>query len=70
MNIDEVIAIITSKRQELSQTASLLVAISGIDASGKSTMAQQVVEGLKSQGLNAALIGLDAWHHPPEKRFN
>lgn len=70
MNIDEVIEVITSRQRELSQTASLLVAISGIDASGKSTIARQVVESLKSQGLNAVLIGLDTWHHPPEKRFN
>ena len=70
MNIDRVIEIITSRRQELSLKASLLVAISGIDGSGKSTMAQQIVERLKSRGLNAVSIGLDAWHHPPEKRFN
>jgi uridine kinase len=70
MNTDEVIELIASRRQELSRTASLLVAISGIDASGKSTLARQIVEGLKSQGLNAAMIGLDAWHHPSEKRFN
>lgn len=70
MNIDQVTEIITSRRQELSTKDSLLVALSGIDGSGKSTMAQQVVERLRSQGLNAALIGLDAWHHPPEKRFN
>ena len=70
MDIDQVVDIITSRRQELSQKICLLTAISGIDGSGKSTMARQVVEGLESRGLNAALIGLDAWHHPPEKRFN
>jgi len=70
MNIDQVIEIITFRRQEFSPQASLLAAISGIDGSGKSTMARQVVERLKSQGLIVALIGLDAWHHLPEKRFN
>ncbi|HEU0046656.1 MAG TPA: hypothetical protein VFQ43_03495 [Nitrososphaera sp.] len=70
MDIDRVIQIITSRRQELSPKVGLLVAISGIDGSGKSTMAREVAERLKHQGLNAALIGLDAWHHPPEKRFN
>jgi len=70
MDIDQVVEIISSRRQELSQRVSLLVAISGIDGSGKSTIAQQVVGKLKSRGLDAALIGLDAWHHPPEKRFN
>lgn len=70
MNIDQAIEIITSKWRELSPKASLLVGISGIDGSGKSTMARRVVERLKSQGLRASLISLDAWHHPPEKRFN
>lgn len=70
MDIDQAVEIITSRRRELSNRDSLLVAISGIDGSGKSRTAQQVVERLKSRGLNAALIGLDAWHHPPEKRFN
>src|SRR3989442_2382943 len=70
MNIDQVVEIITAGRQELFRKPSLLVGISGIDGSGKSTMAQQIVESLKRQGLNAALIGVDAWHHPPEKRFN
>jgi uridine kinase len=69
MNIDQAIEIITERQQEL-RPAALLVAFSGIDGSGKSTIAQQVRERLESRGLNAALIGLDAWHHLPEKRFN
>ena len=70
MNLDQVVEIITSRRRELAPQASSLVAISGIDGSGKSTIAQQVVERLQGRGLNAVSIGLDAWHHPPEKRFN
>jgi len=70
LNIDQVIKIITSRRRELPAKVSLLVAVSGIDGSGKSTMARHVVEKLKSRGVNAALVGLDAWHYPPEKRFN
>ena len=58
------------RQKELSTDGSLLVAISGIDASGKSTVAQQLVEGLKRRGLNVVLIGLDAWHNLPEERFN
>jgi uridine kinase len=70
MNTDQVVEVITSRRQELASKASLLVAISGIDGSGKSTIARQIVERLKVQGLNAVSIGLDTWHHPPEQRFN
>ncbi len=70
MKIDQVLEIITFRRREFPPKVGLLAAISGIDGSGKSTMARQVVEELKSRGLNAALIGLDAWHNSPEKRFN
>lgn len=49
---------------------SLLVAISGIDGSGKSTIAPRMVERLEERGLHTVLISLDAWHHPPERRFS
>lgn len=70
MNIDQVIEVIHVCRQQRSPEVSLLVALSGIDGSGKSTIAQRVVGGLENRGLNAVSIGLDAWHHPPAKRFS
>lgn len=70
MKIDEALAVITSARQALSPSISLLVALSGIDASGKSTIAQEIVERLRISGLNAILVGLDPWHNAPEKRFS
>ena len=67
---ETIAAAILLRKKELSADLSLLVAISVIDASRKSTFASQFVQKLRKNGLNAVFIGLDAWHNPPEKRFN
>lgn len=46
-----------------------LVAISGIDAAGKGTLAAATAAALEARGLRVALIGLDDWHEPAERRF-
>src|SRR5262249_6204974 len=46
------------------------VAISGIDASGKGTLAAQLEHRLRREGLGVASIGLDPWHHPRAVRFS
>jgi uridine kinase len=48
----------------------LLVAISGIDASGKGTLAAEIERAVRSNGVRVALIGLDPWHHPRSVRFS
>jgi uridine kinase len=52
------------------QAAPLIVAVSGIDASGKSTIARRAVQALAELGINAAIVSVDHWHNPPEKRFS
>lgn len=47
----------------------LLVAMSGIDASGKTRLSVEVAEALRKRGRQVALIRLDPWHRPPEERF-
>ncbi|MFN0277047.1 MAG: uridine kinase [Pyrinomonadaceae bacterium] len=69
MNTDQVIGLIAASRYKLPSNRGLLVAVSGIDGSGKSTITGKIVERLESMGMRSALIGLDAWHNPPEKRF-
>jgi uridine kinase len=44
-----------------------LVAISGIDASGKGTLARRLADAL---GPRAALVGLDPWHAPQTERLD
>src|SRR5215472_11855637 len=46
-----------------------LVAISGIDSSGKGYVASRLAQLLRSQGTNVALIGIDGWLNLPPVRF-
>ncbi len=48
----------------------LLVALSGIDASGKTTLARELEDALASRGFRVALIGADSWHHRASVRFS
>ncbi|MGK7942389.1 MAG: uridine kinase [Crocosphaera sp.] len=61
---------IAEMRSQISINRSLLVAISGIDGSGKGVVANELFNLLKAQGFKIALIGLDPWHHPQNVRFN
>lgn len=49
---------------------SVLVAISGIDASGKGYVTRRLVEALQGAGLRAAGITIDGWLHLPDRRFS
>jgi uridine kinase len=60
---------IRAKSDGRDSRTSLLAAISGIDASGKSTIARQVARDLETHGQRVALIPLDPWHTPPAVRF-
>ncbi len=58
------------RQQEKSDVAPLIVAISGIDASGKSTLARRAAADLNTRGVGTVVISVDDWHNPPEKRFS
>lgn len=47
-----------------------LVALSGIDASGKGAVARALGRDLRERGLAVAHVGIDPWHAPPEVRFS
>ena len=61
---------IFQERPGSSRARPLLVALSGIDASGKSTLARAVEENLSFRGFRVALIAADTWHHPASVRFS
>lgn len=47
-----------------------LIGISGIDGSGKGTVASLLKRELSARGLRVALIGVDPWHNPRRVRFS
>jgi uridine kinase len=67
--IPPVIERILAIRQNSPSDRSLLVALSGIDASGKGFCSRLIVETLLERGVNAVGIGLDPWLNLPEIRF-
>ena len=50
--------------------AARLVAISGIDSSGKGYISSRVAQALTSQSARVALIGIDGWLTLPAVRFS
>ena len=48
---------------------SLLVALSGIDGSGKGYTANLLHWALERRGIHAALVHADDWLSPPRQRF-
>ena len=68
--LNAIATLIHQKRSEILPSQSVLVAISGIDGSGKGYVIAQLVETLQGQGINAVSINLDAWHTPLNIRHN
>lgn len=67
-DLGEVAGLIEARRNEMPMERSLLVGISGIDASGKG-FAAAALAGLL-EGLNAAVINADGWLNLPRVRFD
>jgi uridine kinase len=61
---------VASELRRRRPAGSLLVAVSGIDGSGKTTLSRRLAAQLEALGLRAALIHLDPWHNPPGVRFS
>jgi uridine kinase len=64
-----VVEAISSKRDQTSSSRSLLVAISGIDGSGKGYITRKIVSQVSRARLSVASINIDDWLHLPDKRF-
>ncbi|MBD2695208.1 uridine kinase [Anabaena catenula FACHB-362] len=70
MHIQDLADSILQKQSELSVDRGFLVALSGIDGSGKGYITEKLITALNEQDINAVSINLDAWHKPLIERFN
>lgn len=68
--IESVVESIQRARSDIASQRSVLVAISGIDGSGKGYVTARLVKALSSAGFNAAGINIDGWLNLPHVRFN
>jgi uridine kinase len=67
--IDAATDLITQRRRELEADRALLVAVSGIDGSGKSHVTEALAERLTRDGQRVAAISIDFWQHPQSIRL-
>ena len=70
IDIRTAIEMILAKRHHASADESLLVAVSGIDGSGKGYVTNLIVDGLRQEGLCAVSVNIDGWLNLPSRRFN
>jgi uridine kinase len=61
---------IESMRHRLSWRRAALVAMSGIDASGKGYLSRDLTQRLRECGWQVALINVDGWLRLPHERFS
>ncbi|MDT9294464.1 MAG: uridine kinase [Arthrospira platensis PCC 7345] len=70
INLNDIIDAIAIQRKLLSPQQPVLVAISGIDASGKGYITAQIVQILSQGNLRVASINIDGWLNLPHQRFS
>jgi uridine kinase len=63
------IAAAVRDRALFARPRALLVALSGIDGSGKSALAKSLASAIEREGLRVATIGIDPWQQPQSVRF-
>ena len=68
-NLQAVINRILEVRRTVSPQRSVLVAVSGIDGSGKGYVTAQIVKALQVKGMRTAGINVDGWLNLPHQRF-
>jgi uridine kinase len=64
------IAAIQELRRRIPASRSVLVAVTGIDGSGKGYIAARLAEAFRATGVRTAEIGVDGWLNLPERRFS
>lgn len=70
MILKPLIEAILVKREKMPNEQSLLVGISGIDASGKGFISAKLAKQLENKGFRVANINVDGWLNLPHIRFD
>ncbi|HEX6886221.1 MAG TPA: uridine kinase [Planctomycetota bacterium] len=68
--VARIVARIVELRRAAPAARSLLVALSGIDASGKGHVAARLAAALGGEALRTGVIGIDGWLRLPRERFS
>ncbi|HKQ96882.1 MAG TPA: uridine kinase [Candidatus Polarisedimenticolia bacterium] len=68
--LDLMVGAILEAREQVAPPRAALVALSGIDASGKGHVAAQLAERLRQCGRKVAVLNADGWLNLPQHRFD
>jgi uridine kinase len=68
--IGDAVSLILGKRALVSPRRALLVAVSGIDGSGKGYVTDKIMSRLMLESPRASSINIDGWLELPDKRFS
>lgn len=66
-SVSELANAVIAKRRATARDGAILVGISGIDASGKGTLASHLAAELRERGVRVESIGADAWLTPLDR---
>jgi uridine kinase len=69
-DLESVIGQIVGARKRESGVRAVLVAITGIDGSGKGYLAARMLAALQARGIRGGLLGIDGWLNLPNRRFS
>jgi uridine kinase len=69
ISINAAVEMILAGRHRVPTHESMLVAVSGIDGSGKGYVTARIVEGIQQKGVKAVAINVDGWLNLPPRRF-
>lgn len=69
-SLDAAIEMMVDTRRHLPAERAALVAVSGIDASGKGYLTMKIADALQSHSLRVANINIDGWLNLPHIRFD
>src|SRR5262245_14869047 len=70
VELEQTIALIVAKREQVPACRSVLVGLSGIDGSGKGYLTRQLVIALRGHGFSVTGLSADDWAAVPVKRFD
>lgn len=68
--LHQLTGLLRAKQRTVPTNRAMLVAISGIDASGKGHMAAQLAPALRRFGLRTVVLNVDGWLNLPGRRFD
>ena len=67
--VQQVAEALLDRRRAVPPGESMLVAVSGIDGSGKGYVTGQLVAELRRRGVHAVAVNIDGWLNLPSRRF-